>query len=75
MTNGLIILQFVVYLQRYEVAVSGVVTHTKISDECIAKKRWLRGLDIPRIQKISDTHTIKKRWLRGTWCSYAYKDK
>ena len=46
--------------ERYEVAVSGAVKHTKISDECIAKKRWLRGLDIPRIQEISDTRTIKK---------------
>ena len=63
-------------------AVSGTVTHTKISNECIAKKRWLRSRDIPRIQKISDARTIKKRWLRDLFSHVhslrtqkLYKDK
>ena len=46
-------------------AVSGAVcadkNHTKINREYITIKRWLRGRDIPRIQKISDARTIKNR--------------
>ena len=39
-------------------------SHTKMSCEYSAIKRWLRCRDIPRIQKISDTPTIKNCWLR-----------
>ena len=46
--------------------------HIKISREYSTIKRWLKGGDIPRIQKISDARTIKNRWLRGL---YAYKNK
>ena len=46
--------------------------HVMISREYSTIKRWLRGRDIPHIQKISDARTIKNRWLRGL---YAYKNK
>ena len=46
-------------------AVAGAVyadkNHIKISREYSTIKRWLRGGDIPRIQKISDARTIKNR--------------
>ena len=48
-------------------AVSGAVLHTKITDACTIKKRWLKGLlshsGHPIHTKISDKYVIKIRCL------------
>ena len=47
-------------------AVSGSVTGTKLSDECIAKTTLIEGSRYPTYTKKRDTRTIKKTLIEGS---------